>query len=538
MNKNISIRNIIKSLFVVGITLLGTVSCDDNNDWSVDDNKNQMFSPVLFESARTGATYVDLRFSKVTNAQSYIIEISQDSLEFNSIISTHEVLAEQVVDDTTSTSKNVYLTSIKKLEPETRYSARMKVTSDKDIPESRWVETTFKTTSEQILDAVSAITANSATLTWEAGLDVTHVICVGNLKKEDLKLTTQNISEGNLVLTGLAEYTNYIVEIYNNEKKRGARIFQTEESLPEGSISHKMTGTEDIVSYLDGITDERVTLVIPEGVSFDIAGSWTLPAHIKELNIWGEPVVDQAQAKIIVKEIKLDASVSEFKFRIHNMNIEGTDPANDYVMNDNPSTARKISEFKIDKSTVSNVRGVFRMRSVLTVDKIDIDNCIIHTIGSYGILSVDNEKVVVKDIEVKNSTIYKVTNTNAFTFKSKADQFKIYNCTFYDAIGKDKYLANFNGAANAPGLFGVLNCIIANSSAVEIRGTNPKNIGEYAVNSYKTTEITVNTGYPMGGLLEYNNTSDKLFQDPTNADFRIIDRSIGGDRQPGDPRWW
>lgn len=538
MNKNISIKNIAKVLFLAGITLIGAVACDDNNDWGVDDSKNQMFSPVIFESANTAATYVNLRFSKVTNAQTYVIEISQDSLEFASIVKTAEVLATEVVDDSTSTSKNLYLTTIKDLEPETRYSARMKVISDKNIPESKWVETTFKTTAEQILEAVSAITANSATLTWEAGLDVTHIICIGNGLKNEIKLTPQNITEGKLVLTDLAEFTNYAVEIYNNDKKRGTRIFQTEETLPEGAAIHKLTGTENIVTYLSGVTDERVTLVIPEGITFDLADSWLLPAHIKELNIWGEPVMDQSQAKIIVKEIKLDPAVTEFKFRIHNMDISGTDASGDYVMNDNPSSARTITEFKIDKSTVSNVRGVFRMRSVLTVNKIDIDNCIIHTIGSYGVLSVDDTKVVVKDIEVKNSTIYNVTNTNTFTFKAPANDFKVANSTFFNAIGKDKYFANFTNAAGVASSFNITNCIIANPSEVEIRGTNPKMTSEYIYDSYKTNEIAIHTGYPMGGLSDYNNTYDKLFQDALNANFKIIDASIGGEKQPGDPRWW
>lgn len=538
MKQNISLKNRIRGLFLIGVILLGSTSCEDTNDWGVDGDQNRTFSPVVFELVKPGATFADVRFSKVTNAQSYIIEISQDSLEFATIVDKTEVLAEQAVDDSTSVGKNLYLTTLKKLEPETRYSARIKVTSDKNLPESKWATVTFKTITEQILDAVSAITASSATLIWESGLEVTHITYVGNGKKTEIKLTPQNITEGKLVLTGLAEYTSYTVQIFNNEKKRGTRIFQTEENLPEGAITYKLTGTENIVDYLSKVIDTKVTLVIPEGISFNIGSSWTLPAHIKELNIWGEPVVDKTQSKIIVKEIKLENSVSEFKFRIHNMEIEGIDPGNDYVMNDNPSTPRTISEFKLDKCTISNVRGVFRTRSVLTVEKIDIDNCIIHTIGSYGVLSIDDAKVIVTDVDVKNSTIYNITNTNAFTFKSKANQFKVSNCTFYNAIGKDKYLANFNGAANVPSVFGMSNCIIANSLDVEIRGTSPKITGEYVTNSYKTNEITISTGYPMGGLLDYNNTSAKLFQDPANSNFKIIDPTIGGGTQPGDSRWW
>ena len=96
MKNKFSIKNIISSLLILGLTL-GFSSCEDVNDWGVDDSFNRMFSPVTFETAQVGATSVSLRFSSVPNAQSYVIEFSKDSLQFTTITNTVEILADDIV---------------------------------------------------------------------------------------------------------------------------------------------------------------------------------------------------------------------------------------------------------------------------------------------------------------------------------------------------------------------------------------------------------------------------------------------------------
>ena len=210
---------------MLGLTL-GFSSCEDVNDWGVDDSFNRIFSPVTFETAQVGATSVSLRFSSVPNAQSYVIEFSKDSLQFTTITNTVEILADDIVLDPNSTSK-LYLATVKKLDPESRYSARMKVTSNNGLPESRWVTLTFKTSGEQIFDAVSNITESSATLTWEAEAEVTHIILSSGGTKKQIDLSPSNITESKLELSDLKENTSYTVEIYNGDRKKGTKSFTT-----------------------------------------------------------------------------------------------------------------------------------------------------------------------------------------------------------------------------------------------------------------------------------------------------------------------
>lgn len=537
MKKNFLIKNILSCLFILGLTISFT-SCEDVNDWGTDDSYNRMFSPVTFETARVGATSVDLRFSSVPNAQSYIVEFSQDSLEFKTITNTVEILAQDIVLDSTSTSK-VYLTTVKKLDPEMRYSARMKVTSNNGLPESRWVTLTFKTTGEQIMNAVSNITESSATLTWELESDVTHILLSGGgLDKKQIALSASDVSESKFELSGLKENTGYSVEIYNGDRKKGSKTFTTAQKISGDGKRYTMTGTENIVDFLNGITDSEVVLVIPSTAKFEIGDAWILPAHIKSLTLWG--LAGEGQAAISFKEIKLDNAVSTFKIWIHNMKVTGTDASADYVMNDNPSAARTISEFKIDNCIVTAFRGVLRMRAALTVGKIDMDNCLISNIGSYGVITIDAGTVSAGSISLTNSTVYKINNTTLITCKSKPSSLKIDNCTLFDVVGKDKYIVNFDGkAANIAGTFSINNCLFgASDASISTRATNPKIESTFVYDSYKTNEYTVASGYPLTGVLDYNNTSTNLFTDPANGNFKIKDTNIGGGRQPGDPRWW
>lgn len=529
-------KNISSYLFILGI-LVSFGSCkDDANDWGVDESADRVFSPVTFETQNVEAISVNLRFSSVPNAKTYVFEFSQDSLEFNSIVSTMEVAATNLVLDTTATSK-AYIATQNGLTAETRYSARLKVISDNELPESKWVECTFKTTKEQILDAVSDITESSATITWLGGSDVTSL----KLKEEpyvdgtstEIKLAADNIAEGKVTISGLKENTNYTIEIYKDKLKRGSRTFTTEEAMPTEGVKHYLKASDNIVDYLSTVADDEVLLIIPAGTTYDISDSWSIPSHIKTLILWGRTETGKVAAAIKLKEMKIDNSVSNFKIRIHNLDMIGTDSTADYILNDNPSSARTISEFKIDKSTLSSFRAVIRGRGNLTINKIDIDNCIVSNIGGFGLINIDNS-VNVSDIYISNSTMYTFIKADIIKSLSQINSLIIDHCTFYNTQDESKYVFTGN---TLPTTLKISNSIFSGSKSVVVKGSNPKAIGTIVFGSYKTTEYVINSGNPLTGIEDYNKTSTDLFKDPVNADFTIIDLNIGGN-EPGDPRWW
>lgn len=521
--------------------IIGFTACEaDANDWDVDDSKAQMFTPVFFETAKLSATWVELRYSEVPKHRSYIIELSKDSLEFNSIEQTIEILVDDMEPDPASTSKR-YLARLTGLDAESRYSARIKSTSDGDLPDSKWGTVTFKTIGEQIIERYSR-GEDFVRIEWEAGLNVTHVVLSSDAGQQRIDLSAEDISAGTLQIDNLMDNTSYSLEIFNNNTKRGSISFKTLQKVSGPGTKYWLTGNENIVEYLNAITDPEVVLVLPAGSRYDISdAAWEIPSHITALTLWGL-AGDEGQAYLKTKEIKIDNSVSDFQLWINNMEVEGTSASSDYLMNDNPSGTRTISSFQLTHSKIHTVRGVFRMRGNLTVDKLIIDNCIIDNIGSYGVLVGDAGSVSLGDIEISNTTIANVINASTFTFKGPVtSSLKMDYCTFYNIqTATNRYFVNFDGkTANIPATFTVSNSIFASpDESLSLRATNPKIESTYVFSSYKTSDYSVNSSYPLSGVNEYMQPSTDLFANPAESDFTIKDPVIGGESQPGDPRWW
>lgn len=536
--KKYFISKYIAGCFLLLGTMIGFMACDDSNDWDVDDSKAQMFTPVFFEMSKIAATSVVIQYSEVPNHKSYIVEVSKDSLQFSTIEQTLEIPAEEMVADEASSAKR-YLVTINNLDAATRYSARIKATSNNNLPESKWAEITFKTISEQI---VSEYTYGETTawLKWEPGLDVNYYIVSIDGKGKKYDLTSENISKGELNITGLEPDTEYVVYISKDDKIRGRAAFKTSPKVSGEGTRYYLEGGENIQEYLNALTDEKVVLVVPSGLKYLTGNSLTVPAHMTSLTIWGLP--GDVQSVLEVKSINLDNAVANFDLWIHNMEVKGTDASGDYLMNDNPSGERTIGNFKLHNSKIHTARGMLRMRGALTVQNIEIENCIIDNIGGYGVITADANTVVLNDITIKNTTISNVINGSMLTFKGVITSSLVMDhCTFYNVqTTTSRYIANFDGkAGNIPSLFTISNSIFASpDESLSLRATNPKIESVFVYDSYKTADYTVNGSYPLSGVSDYLKTSVDLFEDPASGNFKIIDPVIGGEAQPGDPRWW
>ena len=524
---------------LIGILSLSFISCEDVNDWDVDESKDQMFTPAIFETSSLMATEVELKFSGVSKVSSYVIELSEDSLAFNTIIRTITIPFEELVKDETSTNVR-YLLTVSDLLQNTRYSARIKAISSTNIPESKWGAITFKTPNEQIISRYS-YGETTASLEWKAGLQVTHVLIkTAGAADKKTNLTAENISEGKVDLTDLEANTAHTVEIYNGETKRGSIAFTTYPKVSGDGKRYYLTGNENLQTFLDDITAEtQIVLVLPAGSNYSLDAALILPNQLTSLTIWGLPGGEQPVLKL--KSMNLDATVTNFKLWIQNVEIIGTSAADDYLMNDNPSNARTISEFKLENCSMHTFRGIFRMRGALTVDNIIIENCLVDNLTSYGFITSDAATVLVGNVNVKNSTISNILNGNIFTFKGVvSSSLSIENCTFYNAqSASNRYIVNFDGkTANIPPVFKITNSIFASSDAsIKFRATNPKIESAFVTRSYITNDYVVDAGYPLSGVSQYSKSSTDLFEDPTEGNFKIIDATIG-DPYPGDSRWW
>lgn len=552
------INNILKKIpacLLAALMMTMTFSSCENYDFPVDESHARMFSPVTFEVKSVAAVTVELTFSKVSNAESYIFEFSKDSLQFAEIAQTVTISADSLPEGSESATSVKYTMIFKNLDGSTRYSTRLKAVSGSSLPDSKWVTVTFVTLGEQIMKPVSRKTDSSALIEWTEGSQVSHLYLSDGINPpKTIELTSEDIQAGNKEITGLSPKTTYVVEIYNGTAKRGAQSFTTFQQIPVTGKVIYLDGDEDIDTYIKEITDPVVTLVFPANSSY--TASWIdeeqnevhtilLSPDIVSITFWGQEGGEQPILN--TTSIKLTDATQKVVF--HNMDIKGNSSAADYVINENAT--RQLSEVLFEDCHLHTFRGVFRMQKAENnsiIESIKFTGCTVHDIGGYGLINgaAAGAGFRYKTVLVENSTFYDFTEIFCAFYTPVLEGISLKNCTFYNSIGNGRYIFNFNNdAANVPPVFEIVNCIfgkfyyttdlpVEGNSA---RATNPKMTNPFASGSYKTTDFILNTGYPLSGIIEYEKTSDELFEDPKNANFRIKDAGFPGASTAGDPRW-
>jgi len=217
--------------YSIGLLFLvfGLSSCNKDNG-TIDQSFNRLFRPVTFTTRAVTATSVQLAFSKVTNADKYIFEFSEnDSLSFNKIVGTLQFSEDTLTLDATK----LYAIRVIHLKGGTRYSVRVKAaTNNGTIPESKYDVVTFVTKTEQIIKAIlpEETTSNSVILHWDAtGANVTHIVLTSSTdgSSQTFNLTDSDKAASLKLIGNLSSLTTYTAQIYNVDNKRGEITFST-----------------------------------------------------------------------------------------------------------------------------------------------------------------------------------------------------------------------------------------------------------------------------------------------------------------------
>ena len=538
-------------IWIFSLMIALTFNSCENFEFPVDSSFSRLFSPVTFSSGIVTATGVELIFSKVTGANKYVIEMSEDSLLFSNIVRTIEMSSDTLQFADGSTTQ--YVIKLTNLNGGVQYSARLKsVSTSGEIPESKWAETTFKTKSEQIFQNIitSEKTDISVILRWNAtGADVTQIQIVSTVDASiiTVQLTDADKTASMKLIEGLSGSTTYTANIYNGENKRGTLTFRTNESVPSEGIVIRLTGGEDIYSLLQTQSGD-ITLVMPAGSVYATswldastsATSYSLPLNdnITSLTFWG--VEGDVQAKLNCTAIKVGAGLSKLSFK--NIEYTGNSNSADYLLNEN--VTRALTQVSFTNCKIHTVRGVVRLQNdanYTSLDKVSFVKCIIYDLGNYGVTNTSAANVKLLNLEIKESTLYNMTDALG-NFKNTANSVLIDACTFYNCFGNGKYIFNFN-TSFIPNSFVISNCIFGkfNSTVFDgtqtLRATSPKITTAFMVDSYKTNDCLINAGYPMTGIIEYSGASTDLFTDPSAYNFKLKDSAFGGFTTAGDLRW-
>ncbi|MEQ7799181.1 DUF5123 domain-containing protein [Pedobacter sp. ASV1-7] len=519
-------------LFVlIGLTV---TSCRKMNEWEVDESHSRLFRPSEVLASVDGVT-AKLTFKGKPGVNSYIVELSKDSLKFTEIVKSYNAI---VIKDGSGFSFAIP----DLLEPNTQYSARIKGTdSTGGKQESEWAMVAFKTKTEQIMYPVDIadLTTTTAKLKWKIPNQVSHIM-IGSTRYD---ITTEEAALGEKVISNLTPATAYTATLYFNTSIRGTNGFTTISSLPTGPNVINVGPADDLATMIQSAANGTI-FVLLQGSKYNSDNPVIIPSGIS-LTIYGE---DGPNKPIVAfNGITLSAVTGTLKFE----NIDFTGFANgdpnqakrNYIFNQGATNT--TAEINFQNCSIRNfVNSPMRVQSanVITIDKFTVNNCLVYDIGdnnsngTYAFIHATgaaNSRI--NNISIKNSTFYKIGYALIVHGTTPSQSVAIENCTFNNTTGNGRIFIDYN--SQTIGSFSFNNNIFGKtlSPAVTAKGIRYAGTNLIANNCFTTSDaaITGNAFTATG----YSGLSTQLFADPDNGNFKIIDNAFTGKETAGDPRW-
>lgn len=387
------IKNIIRQTAMICLGALALTSCTDANDWGVDSAFDRLFGPNQDNIAvKPEATTAQVTFTGISNAASYIIEISNDSLFAKDVKTFGQ-------DGSIKTSPTV----IDGLISDTTYFLRMKAVSA-GKPESSWarMDGHFKTKSEQILQEINEATdvkATSVTLHWPANSEVTVIKCNG----QTYTLSAEHIAAGTFTITGLEPETSYTANIYNGTKKRGGVTFTTAIDL-NGAIL--VQAGDDLKTIIENAEDGATLALMPG--TYEVLSETNVPTTlgitknitIKSLRSYNRAVIkagfNPQGGSVNLKQLVLDGG-----------NAVG------YLIDF--KSAANYNAFDIDDCEITNYsKGlIYNNTTGASVPSVRFNNNLIHDMGS-GADFADIRNGYIGEFSFTNNTVWKAGASRDF----------------------------------------------------------------------------------------------------------------------------
>ncbi|WP_298450990.1 DUF5123 domain-containing protein [uncultured Prevotella sp.] len=540
------------------------VSCTDGNDWGLDSAFDRLFGvgedDITVEATATTATVTFSAMSATKDSLYFVIEVSKDSL-YDEIAMGGERAKVFGLNKEIRKSP-VVLTG---LDGDSKYYMRIKTMSDTKN-ESKWVYykdgESFKTLAEQIFDEVLAddYTDSEVTLRWNAPADsVTNILIVQGTDTTNYVLTETDKANQTYTFTDLTPLTTYTFIIYNGEAKRGTQTVTTTAAPPAASYTEYLdadierfnqAAINEIMAKAQaetGSANVSVTIVFPADRTIDVIGddtqsdpgALTIPDGMS-VNFFGRGGGETPVLRLL-KSIDIAGSHNFITFQ-HLKIVDDGSGANYLINQSKGCTVDKIEFNDCEVSGMKNTFFRLQGSEAKVINNLVIDNCLMHDLGSgYSFIHVDdngNQAVYVSNIKMTNSTFWNICVTGkTFIYSEKVNMNSIYMeyCTFYNNNGSGQYFIDFNDKTYGPETFSVFNCVFGKTPDEATNKNIRAKIEPEVVNSYCASDFYKSKGFP--NIIILDNTSDKLFVDPANADFHFKTGTIE-DAGAGDPRWW
>ncbi|MDR0981757.1 MAG: DUF5123 domain-containing protein [Culturomica sp.] len=502
-------------LFAVGLLTGGLfMACSDDIDPIVSElDFPRLMTPLELEYTLMNQVNVILEWNGVKGAEGYILEFAEDSLEFNEIVKTVEVLPEEIP-------------ATVALAGETQYSVRVKATSStKD--ESKYASIAFKTLPENILLPMLEQDCNPTSLTirFPAGSEVTDLVATpGNITHT---ITPQEIADGAATIDGLIGNTEYVVTLKNNGKTRGYVTATTLEDFDNNGAIVVET-SEELLAALQTAGAGTVIAVKP--------GEYTVDATITVNNSFAVKGVRPGSLRPVIYGMMFDLKTGtalELKDLVCNGTVTSTSADYMFTFVD----AGQNGELKVTNSDIiSYGSGFINHRKETQTEAMTITGCYFEGIGGRFF---DIQHGYAKVIDFKRNTVTNCINSNdAFRIDNSAETFDgvssiitLENNTFYNVVnGSSRRLLYVRLSGNE--IHFVRNIVAGTEGYFSNQAST--NVAEFLSNYYFGADKFMDTEQVVHDAS--GTVADPGFVDAENGDFTVTNTAFM-DANVGDPRW-
>ena len=506
---------------IIAIITLAFGSCQEVDPLVEELAFDRVFTPRDLEVRVRNRTTAEFTWALRADAKSYVLEIHEDSLKFTTLVKTLNVNPNQLP----------YSVA---LEGETRYSARLKGLNP-ETGESKWMHVTFKTESENILNAVlpEDIKATSVTLRWPAGSEVTRILLMpGNIQHT---ISAAEKAAGAATVSGLTGETMYTASLLRDNKQRGQTSFTTLIDLGGAIPVYPEDNLADIIANAAA----GDVLVLFPGVHGITTGDVqiTKSITIKGLLPHNKPVVSV--------RFVLNSGVGDF--HIKDLDLLGT-------YGETPTKLAQAiffnsGEYSVNSVTVESciVRSynqalIYGGSATLKLVNLTVTESIMSDIVNDGGDFIDFRSGHVVNLSITNSTFNKVAafprdfirlDNSSSKFPGSTSTILIDKCTFYNVSHSRRilYVRFVNNQST------VTNTIFAGPEGYtgyysnQAATTNP----ECSKNNYFNAPAFYTTSMKLDLSTSYT-TLDPGFADVAAGNFKVSNQALI-DNQTGDPRW-
>lgn len=558
MRKN-NIFRCLSGVMVSLLLVLGHTSCNDGETgWPADPSYAGLFRPISFGTYSIEANKVGVTFTKIIDASKYIIEVSEDSLQFTKIIKRITIDADTLTPfATTGTAPNIeFHKQIDDLNAAQRHSIRIMGVNKDSTLTSKYATYTFKTLSENIFRTIT-LEGNSATLKWKKADKVSYVVIYKasdltskNVMGADSVISIQEKTDSTKTISNLETGVTYYAKIYYNDgtaRVRGSKFFKTPGAEDSYVINLQPSDNVNTLladAYNNGYT--RITLMMSPGVAYNL-GAVTVPSGIMSLTF---SCASSTTVPIVNITSVTPAGSMTSGIWFEYLSLVGPGSSTSSVLVD-LGTSLLIDRVGFEGCNISAYNGLVRLKSTATValGVFYLDNCIVRNIGSAGVLNVAGTAPAnqLTDAFFQQSTFIDLS-TQLADVRCQVTKFSVVANTFYNnsATNKQSHLFRFNDSNTTPTTFSVSNCIFAGGnggSALQSFYASYTPLAAYSFSSsFKTSDLVVSTtaGKLFTGINALGFGSTEVFKDPANGNFsvKLSTTDFSGKSYVGDPRWW